>query len=72
VNNLAILLTARGDTDEAERLFRRAVAAGQAPALHNLAILLDHRGEAAEAAQLRERFRRAQEPRPSGRGSDRV
>ncbi|WP_211349526.1 tetratricopeptide repeat protein [Micromonospora pisi] len=41
---------------EAERLYRRAIAAGDVSVLNDLAILLEERGEAGEAEQL---YRRA-------------
>jgi TPR repeat protein len=48
----AYLSAERGDTDQAERLYRRAIAAGDARAANNLGVLMTQRGNFAEAASL--------------------
>ena len=66
VDNLAILFAQQGKHDEAEPLFRRAIAGYEealGPAhpntlrtVNNLALLLDAKGEAAAARELRSAY----------------
>ncbi|GLZ78192.1 hypothetical protein Afil01_29990 [Actinorhabdospora filicis] len=57
--NLALLLTERGDLDEAETWYRRAADTGNTDAMNNLGLLLKQRGDLDEAGVWFERAREA-------------